>query len=555
MPSKVIINIVGQDDVSAKLKEIRSQFDTTSSSPGWKSIMQGAAMGVGMAAWNALGGAVSGAESFLKDTVQSAMDNEASIAKLKTSLMDNVPAWDGNTEAIGKVLEARTKLGFSDTEQQDALAILVARTGDAAEALKIEAVAMDLARLKGIDLDAATKAISMGMMGSGKALKELGINVADYTDKTEVLGAVEAKAAGQADAFGNTTAGAMKEMQVSMEEVSRELGTALLPMLKTLADWIKDHAVPAVEDLGLGMDYMAWRSAEADKQNTFFLGSLSLIPAVADAAHIGINDYAKAMVAAKEAQEAATQATFAGVAAAGILTASVSAAAGVEVVQARNAGLSAASLATLGIAFEDVAKKARANQLDAAWNLKELPFKIAVAKDDIVKAQKDLEDARTKVERDAAALSLVDAKHSLVLLQQAYVDAKAGAKEAGQKLGDSYAGGLLSGIHTGMDRVVGVLSGLTATPWQAPTPTSTPTLPHKAGGGPVTGGYPYLVGERGPELFVPGNNGSIVPNGGNSLTLAPGAIVINGAGSPAATADATLLALKRETQRQGMTFS
>lgn len=34
----------------------------------------------------------------------------------------------------------------------------------------------------------------------------------------------------------------------------------------------------------------------------------------------------------------------------------------------------------------------------------------------------------------------------------------------------------------------------------------------KAMGGPVSGGTPYLVGERGPELFVPSGSGSIVPN-------------------------------------------
>lgn len=39
-----------------------------------------------------------------------------------------------------------------------------------------------------------------------------------------------------------------------------------------------------------------------------------------------------------------------------------------------------------------------------------------------------------------------------------------------------------------------------------------------ANGGPVSGGTPYMVGERGPELFVPSNSGTIVPNnalGGN----------------------------------------
>lgn len=44
----------------------------------------------------------------------------------------------------------------------------------------------------------------------------------------------------------------------------------------------------------------------------------------------------------------------------------------------------------------------------------------------------------------------------------------------------------------------------------------------KAAGGPVMGGTPYIVGEKGPELFVPNGNGSIVPNnrlsgGGNTI--------------------------------------
>lgn len=38
------------------------------------------------------------------------------------------------------------------------------------------------------------------------------------------------------------------------------------------------------------------------------------------------------------------------------------------------------------------------------------------------------------------------------------------------------------------------------------------SLPGKAAGGPVSGGTPYIVGERGPELFVPSGSGAIVPN-------------------------------------------
>lgn len=39
----------------------------------------------------------------------------------------------------------------------------------------------------------------------------------------------------------------------------------------------------------------------------------------------------------------------------------------------------------------------------------------------------------------------------------------------------------------------------------------------RAMGGPVGAGMPYLVGERGPEVFVPRVSGTIVPNGGGTI--------------------------------------
>jgi oligoribonuclease (3'-5' exoribonuclease) len=47
-------------------------------------------------------------------------------------------------------------------------------------------------------------------------------------------------------------------------------------------------------------------------------------------------------------------------------------------------------------------------------------------------------------------------------------------------------------------------------------------LGRRAMGGPVAGGTPYIVGERGPELFMPGRSGTIIPNdalGGGSTSV------------------------------------
>lgn len=45
--------------------------------------------------------------------------------------------------------------------------------------------------------------------------------------------------------------------------------------------------------------------------------------------------------------------------------------------------------------------------------------------------------------------------------------------------------------------------------------------PGRAVGGPVASGMPYVVGERGPELFVPSSNGTIIPNNASLSGGAP----------------------------------
>ena len=50
------------------------------------------------------------------------------------------------------------------------------------------------------------------------------------------------------------------------------------------------------------------------------------------------------------------------------------------------------------------------------------------------------------------------------------------------------------------------------------TPTS--GNPHRAQGGPVSSKTPYIVGEKGPELFIPNSSGRVAPtyHAGNMAT-------------------------------------
>ena len=68
----------------------------------------------------------------------------------------------------------------------------------------------------------------------------------------------------------------------------------------------------------------------------------------------------------------------------------------------------------------------------------------------------------------------------------------------------------------------------------------------RAAGGSVSAGTPYVVGERGAELFVPSSNGTIVPNGGTGGTIN---ITVNGAIDAEGTARTIVDVLNRSNAR------
>jgi len=84
--------------------------------------------------------------------------------------------------------------------------------------------------------------------------------------------------------------------------------------------------------------------------------------------------------------------------------------------------------------------------------------------------------------------------------------------------------GLVTSILAGFDRIA-TTQFIVKPIENALTSVASALLPiggARAAGGPVDAGTPYLVGEQGPELFVPNSSGAIAPNaslGARAITL------------------------------------
>lgn len=118
---------------------------------------------------------------------------------------------------------------------------------------------------------------------------------------------------------------------------------------------------------------------------------------------------------------------------------------------------------------------------------------------------------------------------ALTGLGKAFTDAITGAKKFGDAIKsmaklviDSLIQMLIQKyiVDAAFNAITGAFGG-GSTP--APTGGGSPVTGALARGGVATGGNPYLVGEKGPEIFVPNTTGRVVPNN----QLGGGSVVVN----------------------------
>lgn len=232
MARQIVVDIIGDSS------KFGSAVDkATGKTTGFTNILKGAGMGIGLGMFSLATSAIGGVTQALGDANAAYMEDVASQEKLKVALKNSVAGFSGQTDAIEKVIAAQMRLGFGDEEQRDSLALLVGSTNDVVKAQQLQVAAMDLARLRGIDLATATDIMLKANEGNYRGLKSVGITLDANATSTEMLAAVTAVAGGQAEAYAKGPLGKQEAAQLkvgeSMErigEIVNKVSSAVLPI-------------------------------------------------------------------------------------------------------------------------------------------------------------------------------------------------------------------------------------------------------------------------------------------------------------------------------------
>lgn len=170
------------------------------------------------------------------DAVKAYAGAEAEMAKFNATMETMGKQGAAAKSVLLEAADAATKLGFDDEEAANSLAKLYQRTGDATEAIKLNALAMDLSRAKSIDLNTAMGLVNMALSGQGRALQQYGIDISESATPLEALAQLQSKVQGQAEAFADTMAGKMEILNVKIGNLKEGIGAALTPAMVELLD-------------------------------------------------------------------------------------------------------------------------------------------------------------------------------------------------------------------------------------------------------------------------------------------------------------------------------
>lgn len=516
----VKIKAVLDDKVSGGLAKMTDKFDRLGKNKGASAILQGVGLGAGSAAFNLLGSAAGAASDFIVGSIDAARDMSETLSKSRTVFGSAA----GTIEAFGDTTAA--SLGIAKQSAIDAAAgfgFMFTGLGETEAAAaemskKLVVAAGDIASFNNIDTSTALEKLRSGLAGESEPLRQVGIFLTEGKVKAKAL------ALGLADAHGELSEGAKVTARYSL--ILEEMGVQAGDAGRTIGELAGQQRVATAEmadaqaRLGKSFEPVALQGSKAA---VAFLENIDVINMGLEVLTLRSGAAAQAVVVNMGSVDEAMTGT------------------------ANNAGKATDDVVT---SIRKVAREVKVNTEDAATSFETMTkamstaaqdaidtaFDPLIARDRLMAANAEIAAAkRVLASKTATNAEKRDAQDTLDSVGKSQAEYLVELAEAGKTGFAAYKTGIAN-----LKTAIAAASGPAKAALQSVLDKILLIEKHgnigihvnvsgnvgfggaKAGGGPVKANTAYLVGENGPELFVPNSGGGIVPNGGTGTSTSGG---------------------------------
>jgi len=229
-PAEVMLLIKARDEASRVISGVKSTAEGVAGKIGTAFKAGGllAAGGIGVAG------------AAMINFVKAAAEEQIGVERLRTAIGTLDAAQRSSAANVEQLVRQRERLAFSDDQIRNSLSQLIPATGSYEEAVRRQKIAMDVARGTGLDLATTSRLLGKVNEESVNVFKRYGITIRAGASEQEALAAVQAKFAGQSEAYANTAAGKWAVFNNQMANIKETIGAALLPVVTALGAQLGD---------------------------------------------------------------------------------------------------------------------------------------------------------------------------------------------------------------------------------------------------------------------------------------------------------------------------
>jgi len=192
------------------------------------------------------------------DGVKAAIEDEQAQLRLAKALREATGATDDQIKSTEDyILKTSLATGVSDEQLRPAMQRLAVSTKSTTEAQKLLALALDVSKGSGKDLETVANALGKAHDGQETALARLGIGLSQTELKTLTFTEIQQKLAdlygGAASENAETFQGKIDRLKVGFDEAKESLGVALLPQVEKFIKYLNETGIPTLNDFIAGL--------------------------------------------------------------------------------------------------------------------------------------------------------------------------------------------------------------------------------------------------------------------------------------------------------------